>query len=139
MAFQTLLGRCAAAALQIWVFSVIAARLGADFAIGDRSIKYRQSTLIASQTNRSTEIVIFSPLLGSAVILFELTTVHAVIRTVCRRTQLPFIFRFLLNRTGRRFRFYGTARNRNVTVFMPPTVLDYVVIKLKFCVSLFAG
>ena len=93
-AFQTLLGRCAAAALQIWVFSVIAARLGADFAIDDRSIKYRQSTPIASQTNRSTEIVLFSPLLGSAVVLFELTTVHAVVRTVCRRIQFPFIFRF---------------------------------------------
>ena len=36
--FHTLLGHCAAAAFQYWSCSVIGARLGADFAIGDQSI-----------------------------------------------------------------------------------------------------
>ena len=89
MAFQTLLGRCAATALQILVFSVIAAWLGADFAIDDRSIKYCQSTRIASQTNRSTEIVLFSSLLGSAVVLLELTQSFAPFVAVLSSHSFP--------------------------------------------------
>ena len=39
-------------------------------------------------------------LLASAVVLFELATVHIVIRTIRRCTQLLFNFRFLLNGIG---------------------------------------
>ena len=83
---------------------MIAARLGADFTVDNRS---RQSTLIASQTSRSTAIVHFSAFMGSAVVLFGLGTVHVVVHTICRHTQLPFSLFFVKQ-----------------NVFMSPTVVD---------------
>ena len=57
----------------------------------------------------------------------ELATVCVVGRTIYRLLHLPFSSRFLLNGTGTRFRLNGTGQDGNVTVFMPPTVVNECV------------
>jgi hypothetical protein len=57
--------------------------------------------------------------------------VRVVGPTIYRLLRLPFHSRLLLNETGTRFRFNGTARDGNVTVYLPPTVQASIDIGLS--------
>ena len=106
---KTSLGRCAAAALQTWVFSVITAWLGTDFAIDDWLIKYRQSIPITSNKLIDWNSTLFT---------FVGLSSHLVWANDSSRSHSHCL---LLYSAPIHFPFF-VERNGNVTVFMPPTV-----------------
>ena len=80
---------------------------------------------IASKTSRSTEVTTLSAFLRSGVVLFELATVHVVIRTGCHHSQLPFNSLFLLMEQTR-VSVFMERHGSELSVFMPPTVYMYI-------------